>query len=195
MACKNTHMVLRPLTEQDVTPGYVSWLNDGDIFRYLGIRHRTRPFDPEDVVRFLNDCIRDQRYHWGIFIDERHVGNVSSSEWNNENKWIDISYIIGDKSLYGQGIATTAFGAAINYLFKIKKFNRIQAHAVIENIASIRVMEKLNMHRDAVLRQIAYLPKEGRYSDEVIYSILRAEWKAPPSLICEVQLMPMPWDC
>lgn len=188
------NILLRPLSEQDVTPEYVSWLNDPEIRRYLGIRHRTRPFDKKDIIKFLRDCIHNRRFHWGICIDGLHVGNVSCSAWSNENGWIDISFIIGDKAKHGRGIATLSLGAAMQYLFDIKKFNRIQAHAVIENTQSIRVMEKLCMRRDAILRQSAYLPDEDRYVDEVIYSVLRNEWRPPLSLIHDVQINPMLWE-
>lgn len=190
----NINILLRPLTDQDVTPEYVSWLNDPAIRRYLGIRHRTRPFDKEDIIKFLYDCIHNQRFHWGICIDGRHIGNISCSAWNNENRWIDISFILGDKSIHGRGIATLSVGAAMQYLFDIKKFNRIQSHAVIENTQSLRLMEKLCMRRDAVLRQSAYLPDEDRYVDEVIYSALRNEWKPPLPFIHNVQIKPMIWE-
>lgn len=188
------NILLRPLDEHDITPLYVAWLNDTAIRRYLGIRHRNRPFEREDIVRFLRDCMRNCRYHWGICIDDIHVGNVSCSAWSSENRWIDVSFIIGDKTMHGRGIATLSVGAAMKYLFDVKKFNRIQAHAVIENTQSIRLMEKLCMRRDAILRQSAYFPDEDRYVDEVIYSALRNEWKPPLPLIHDVQINPMLWE-
>ena len=188
------NILLRPLSEQDVTSEYVSWLNDHEIRRYLGIRHRSRPFDKEEIIKFLRDCIHNRRFHWGICVDGRHVGNISCSAWSNENGWIDISFIIGDKAIHSRGIAALSLGAAMQYLFDIKKFNRIQAHAVIENAQSIRVMEKLHMRRDAILRQSAYFPDEDRYVDEVIYSVLRNEWRPPLPLIYDVQIRPMLWE-
>jgi len=65
----------------------------------------------------------------------------------------------------------------------------------MENTASVRVMEKLGMRRDALLRQTAYLPDEGRYADETIYSILRSEW--PQGRDCgwdRVRVTPMSWE-
>lgn|SRR3990172_3269314 len=188
------NILLRPLDEQDVTPRYVAWLNDPTIRRYLGIRHRDKPFEREDIVRFLQDCMRNCRYHWGICIDDIHVGNVSCSEWSNENRWIDISFIVGEKAMHGKGIAALSLGAAMKYLLDNKKYNRVQAHAVIENVPSIKVMKKLCMRRDAILRQSAYLPDESRYVDEVIFSALRNEWKPPLPRIHDVQIKPMLWE-
>ena len=187
-------ILLRSLGSEDVTPVYVSWLNDPEVFRYLGIRHRRRPFTEEDIRSFLEDCMARCRFHWGIFLDSRHVGNVSCSEWSNENRWIDISYIIGDKEVWGRGVATLSVGAAISNLFSVHHYHRVQAHAVVENLASIRVMAKLGMRRDALFRESAYFPQENRFIDEVIYSVLQWEWNPRIAGFDKVKIYPMPWE-
>lgn len=187
-------IVLRNLNVGHATPQYVAWLNNYEIRRYLGLRHRPMPFTEKDIEEFLLECNLNQRFHWGIFVDGFHVGNVSCSEWSNENRWIDISYIIGDKGAQGRGVATLAVASAMRYLFEVRKFNRIQSHAVVENCASIRVMEKLNMIRDGLLRESAYFPVEDRYSDEVIYSALREEWNPELAYINTVKVEPMVWE-
>lgn len=187
-------ILIRPLSAGDVTDRYVGWLNDPIVYRFLGIRHRERSFTAEDILSFIETCRETHRFHWGIFFEERHVGNVSCSEWSLANRWIDISYILGEKDVWGRGVATAAVGAAIEHLFAEHLFNRVQAHAVLENTASVRVMEKLGMKKDALLRQTAYLPDEKRFTDEVIFSILRNEW--PKDLDCgwgHVRVVPMNW--
>jgi len=138
-------LLLRPLSGDDVTPEYIAWLNDPEITQYLGIRHKKENFHREDVVGFIEDCLRLHRFHWGVFFKGRHIGNVSCSAWSNENRWIDISFIIGDKTVYGKGIATLSVAAAISYLFALGEYKRVQSHAVIENKSSIRVMQKVGM--------------------------------------------------
>lgn len=185
---------LRPLTPEDVTPNYVNWLNDPRVYKYLGIRHRQRDYSADDIRSFLESCTELRRFHWGIFLDGRHIGNVSCSQWSLENCWIDISYILGETDAWGQGVATAAVGAAINYLFFFHHFNRVQAHAVLENVASIRVMEKLGMLRDGILREYAYFPEENYFADEVIYSVLKKEWRPNPGIIESVDICPMAWE-
>lgn len=188
------HLILRPMTEADVTPKYLSWLNDPEIRKYLGIRHKQGLFRREEVEEFLKTADRNSRFHWGIYLNGDHVGNVSCSAWSLENHWIDISYLVGDRSVQGRGIATLAVGAAMQYLFEKKEFHRIQADAVVENKASIRVMEKLKMRKDAQLREAAYFPLQNRFTDLVIYSALRKEWVPPLRGIHEVSVLPMGWE-
>jgi len=190
----NEKIILRPLAPSDVTPSYVSWLNDNDVRRYLGIRHRVQPFTEKDITSFLQNCIEIKRFHWGIFVNGVHIGNVSCSDWNDDNRWIDISYIIGEKKFWGRGIATPAVGAAINYLFTFHHYNKITAHAVVENIASIRLMQKLGMHQDAILRENAFFPLDNRFMDEVICSILKREWNSDIADIKDIAVNPMFWE-
>jgi [ribosomal protein S5]-alanine N-acetyltransferase len=186
---------LRPLSPEDVSERYISWLNDPAVYRHLGIRHRERAITVEDTKSFIRWCHDVRRFLWGIYLEGSHVGNVSCSDWNHANRWIDISYLLGEKDAWGRGIATAAVGAAVNYLLTAHPFNRVQSHAVIENIASIRVMEKLGMNRDALLRQAAFLPDEQRYADEAVYSVLRSEWPRGQSCGWErVRVLPMAWE-
>ena len=186
-------LLLRPLTKGDISDEYVSWLNDPEITQFLGIRHRSQPLLATDIKKFLKICAQTHRFHWGIFVAGKHVGNVSCSEWSWDNRWIDISYVIGDKAFHGYGIATLAVGAAMQHLFTSHDFHRIQAHAVIDNIPSIRVLEKLKMKRDGILRQSAFSPELNCYKDEVIYSALRSEWSSAFKEIKTIEVLPMHW--
>jgi ribosomal-protein-alanine N-acetyltransferase len=69
---------------------------------------------------------------------------------------------------------TQAVGEVIRFGFRAMKLNRIQGRCEVENVASIRVMEKAGMRLEGVLREHEY--SEGRYLDIVMYSILRREW-------------------
>ena len=190
-----TQIELKPLIESNVTDNYLSWLNDPGIRKYLGLRHRDEAFQKKDILHFLVDCNENKRFHWGIFFENCHIGNVSCSLWDNNNKWIDISFIIGEKSMQGKGLTTLSVGGAINYLFNTKGYNRVQSHAISNNIASIRVMEKIGMKQEAVLRERAYMPDEKVFNDEVIYSILKNEWDdSLTDRYGNVKVSPQEWE-
>ena len=55
------------------------------------------------------------------------------------------------------------------------KLNRVQASCIPENVASLRVMEKIGMKYEGILRE--YMFAKGRYDDLKMYSILRREWE------------------
>jgi len=58
---------------------------------------------------------------------------------------------------------------------KCFKTHRLQAGADLRNVGSWRVMEKIGMKREGILRQQMAL--KGGWVDAVWYAILRAEWE------------------
>jgi RimJ/RimL family protein N-acetyltransferase len=55
---------------------------------------------------------------------------------------------------------------------------RVGASADARNVASTRVMEKLGMKREGLLRCNRF--ERGEPVDEVFYGLLRSEWEAQP---------------
>ena len=75
----------------------------------------------------------------------------------------------------GQGYATEAASALMDYGFNSLGLHRIHADTNSDNRASRRVMERLGMRREAQLRDAVY--DEGKWLDRVIYGILADEWR------------------
>ena len=62
----------------------------------------------------------------------------------------------------------------MDWAFREHKVHRIVAFCHVGNPASVRVMEKLDMHQDGRLRETRWL--NGRWWDEFVYSKLEKEW-------------------
>jgi ribosomal-protein-alanine N-acetyltransferase len=75
---------------------------------------------------------------------------------------------------WSRGYATEAGGAMLSYLFEHSRLHRVEARHLVRNPASGRVMQKLGMRAEGVLREA--VKKWGRYEDVAQYGILRREW-------------------
>lgn len=75
---------------------------------------------------------------------------------------------------WGKGIATEAAGCLLDFAFTELKAHRIVAFSHAENTASLRVMRKLGMQQEGLLREMRLW--QGQWNDEVVYSILDREW-------------------
>ena len=84
----------------------------------------------------------------------------------------ELGYWIG-RPYWGQGFATEAVRAVIEYGFLTQDLNRIEARHMTRNPASGRVMEKAGMKHEGQQRQQVY--KNGRYEDLEYYGILRID--------------------
>ena len=77
---------------------------------------------------------------------------------------------------WGQGYATEAAGAVVWFGFKRLKLNRISATLLLRNSASARVLAKLGMAQEGVLREAAR--RGDTFEDLALVSVLRKEWAA-----------------
>ena len=74
---------------------------------------------------------------------------------------------------WGKGYATEAAFAVIKYCFESLELHRIEAGCAVDNLASIRVLEKLGMQREGHKRKV--LPLKTGWSDNFEYAILEED--------------------
>jgi [ribosomal protein S5]-alanine N-acetyltransferase len=87
----------------------------------------------------------------------------------------ELGYWIG-KPFWGRGYATEAGRALLGFGFDRLGLNLIHAGHFTRNPASGRVLQKLGMRPEGLLRQ--RILKWGVFEDIAVYSILAAEWRA-----------------
>ena len=85
-----------------------------------------------------------------------------------------IGYCLDDTA-WGQGFATEAAGAVLQWAFGTLDLNRVQSGADTRNRASERVLEKLGFVREGTLREDCIV--NGEVSDDSVYGLLRREWE------------------
>jgi len=78
---------------------------------------------------------------------------------------------------WGRGYATEAARAMLAFGFDELGLHRIWASCLAENVASVRVLEKLWMRQEGRLRENQWM--KGRWWDMLVYGILEDEWVEP----------------
>ena len=84
----------------------------------------------------------------------------------------ELGYWIGE-TFWGKGIATEAAKALVEFAFKEKNYHKVHARHFASNPASGRVMEKIGMAREGLLRD--QVRKNDRYEDMLYYGILMTD--------------------
>ena len=97
-------------------------------------------------------------------------------EASKQNKEGDLGYWVR-KDHWGEGIASEAVTAILDFGFNTHKLNRIYATACPENIGSLRVLEKCGMSKEGVMRE--HMNIRGNFRDSVLMAILASEFKTP----------------
>jgi ribosomal-protein-alanine N-acetyltransferase len=99
------------------------------------------------------------------------IGSVALSVNRNHQRG-ELGYMFA-REHWNRGYCTEACRTLVDYGFRVLGLNRIQAMHFPRNPASGRVMQKLGMTREGLLRQ--YVCNRGTFEDLVLYSIIRDE--------------------
>lgn len=133
-----------------------------------------------DLAVYLEDCNRQnprREYYLALTLRASNVmiGAIKLVQDRAADWQAEIGYWV-ESRLWGQGYATEATRAMLDFGFGELKLHRIYAVDVIaENIGSARVLEKAGLRREAHFRDALYF--KGRYWDTYHYAILEDEWR------------------
>lgn len=112
----------------------------------------TREDEAKLFTRIRELSERDDRYVFGIFLEDKLIGLLNDTEING--KTIEVGYAF-HPDYWGKGYATEALSAAIPYLFSAG-FDEVIAGAFECNPASLRVMEKSGMKKSNLQGSVEY---------------------------------------
>ena len=110
----------------------------------------------------------------------KHIGNIKIGPINKHHNHADISYFIGEKTLWNKGIATEAINLICDFGFRDLRLHRIEAGAYSAAVGSWKALEKNGFIREAVFReQVISNSNNGgsKYMDVFRYGILQTEFK------------------
>ena len=106
--------------------------------------------------------------------DAAFIGWCSLTRWNPDYRSASMGYCFDDAA-WGQGYATEAARALLEWAFDTLDLNRVQAETDTRNAASARVLEKLGFVREGTLREDCVV--NGEVSDSWVYGLIRREWQ------------------
>jgi RimJ/RimL family protein N-acetyltransferase len=169
---ETNRLVIRPFAPDDVAAVH-AYLSDPQVRLFV-------PEWPETLdgtEAFVRKNFDDPRQHAIVRrADDLLVGHVGFWLWF-EPRTFEIGWAIAPAH-QSRGYATEAARAVLAHGFKTLGLHRIVATCDPRNLASVRVMEKLGMRREAHFRLAASSDGGATWSDEYFYAILDEEWFA-----------------
>ena len=130
--------------------------------QYIDEQNSYQPFEKDRVFELAIERKED-----GTVIGL--VGLICQDHGQGEMGWaLGVEY-------RGQGYATEAARALMDYGFTSLGLHRIHADTNTDNLASRRIMERLGMRREGLLRGAVY--EDGKWVDRTVYGLLADEWR------------------
>lgn len=168
-------LILRKLTMNDLEDIY-SYASNEEVSKYVTWEtHRTLTDTTNFIEYVLNLYENKQVAPWAIE-HKKHktcIGTIDFVWWQPAHKSAELGYVISHK-YWGMGIATEAAQKLITFGFENMELERIQARCFIENTRSERVMKKIGMTFEGIIRKGMYI--KGKHWDLKLYSILKEEF-------------------
>ncbi len=96
--------------------------------------------------------------------------NLSRPKYQAAELWYKFN-----PDFWGKGYATEVVTALIDHCFNFLNLHRVEAGCAVENIGSVKVLEKVGMIREGRKRKT--LPLKSGWSDNYEYGILNEEWQ------------------
>lgn len=172
---KGSRIHLRALMEEDLTPGYLQWLNDEEVCRNNS--HAVFPNTDAKMKGYFNSLQNQQRDVVLAIIHTdtgTHIGNVSLQNINWVSRNAEFAILIGDKKFWGKGYGEEAAQLIVAYGFNRLNLHRIYCGTLQGNNGMVKLAAKLKMKEEGRRREAIF--KNGCYLDIFEYGVLQHEF-------------------
>jgi [ribosomal protein S5]-alanine N-acetyltransferase len=179
MEIATARLVLREFEERDYD-GLYEMYRDPEMRRYEGTL-----LDAPQIRQNLNNFLADRDVQ-----PRDHFRLAITTPPNDQARgWIKLGLNIAEIDEYeigwgvhrqewGKGFATEAARAMLHFAFARLNAHRVVAFCHAGNTVSVRVMEKLGMQREGLLRQVRLI--DNQWYDEMVYAILDSDYPHSP---------------
>lgn len=173
MEIETSRLKLRPSDLKDAEAIFEQYAQDSEVTRYL-------TWQPHKIIdttmEFLRRC-SDEWEHESAFAyvvirkqDQQLIGMI---EIRVDGHRADIGYVFA-RAYWGHGYATEAVSSLVEWAMNQPYMYRVWAVCDIDNHASARVLEKVGMQREGILRRFLVHPTiAGEPRDCYCYSLVK----------------------
>lgn len=167
-------LVLRRPTAGDA-PNVYAYARDPEVTRLLAFpTHRS----VADTERFLADCPirweKGEEFCWIITLKDADdcIGAIGCRMGTHGP---DIGYVLA-RPYWGRGYMSEAVRAVVEWASALPDVHRVWAYCDVDNAASARVLEKVGMSREGVLRKWSVSPNVSPTPrDCYVYALVRRD--------------------
>ena len=169
------NIYLRALEIEDVDKGYLQWINDHEVIKYLETAHF--PKTRSSLIKYVENIENTPNVVFFSIIEKstgRYIGNAKLGpiSWINSNA--EYGRMIGAKEAWGKGYGKEVARLLLRYGFEVLGLNKITAGALVDNQASIKSNEKIGLRIEGCLKEQTF--HEGKFKDSIRMGITRREY-------------------
>jgi ribosomal-protein-alanine N-acetyltransferase len=171
---------LRPLRASDADALY-AYLSDPAVTALTAYPVVTLSLVETIIERSRSRWDAGELSKWGLALphDDRIVGTCGFNEWSPVHRWAELAYDLAP-AYWGTGLMRRAVAAVLQWAFGQDQVDRVHAYVRVDNGRSAGLLERSGFVREGCLR--GFRVCRGERHDFYVYSLLRSDWVARPSL-------------
>lgn len=166
-------LILRAFTLNDKEKLYNNWGIDTEIAKYMLWKNYKSIEDSEKSINYYIECYDNnsnfRQYAIELKDTKELIGQISF-DISKRHESAEIAYLLS-KKYQNNGYMKESLLLLINYLIDEVGITKIKAEVMIENIPSIKLLEKLGFEKEGI-EKLKYKKKDGLFTDVVIMSII-----------------------
>lgn len=166
---------LRQFCNEDIEAVFNNYGSDPKVNKYISFApcasmEGAQGFIGMHINNYEND---PDFYGWAVTLDGEVIGSIGLFNVDKDAESCELGYSIGSR-WWGKGFATEAAKAVLNFAFSEICAHRIYASHHIDNAASGKVLEKIGMQYEGILRD-GQKNFDGTFSDLKLYEVLSTD--------------------
>ncbi len=172
---KTKRLVLRRFKDTDIQAVYENYGSDSNVNRYISFAPCANMQSTQKFIHMHLKQYEDNPafYGWAITLNDVVIGSIGLFNVEEDSEQCELGYSIGSK-WWKKGYASEAADAVLHYAFEQMEAHRIYASHHIENIASGKVLLKIGMKEEEILRD-GQKNFDGSFSDLKLYAKLSTD--------------------
>ena len=166
---------LRSLTASDITPHWISWLNDPEILAPLNTLPRNHT--AQSLADQFTDYDNWNHYQIGIFDRDSglHIG-LHEMNLNRKSGVMQVNVLIGDKAWWGKGVVAETRNALLDHFFYEQGIKQAYGTPLARNYRMIFNYKNQGWKVDKVLEGSIVSRKTGDKLDQYRFVMTREDW-------------------
>ena len=166
-------LLVRNFTGDDYEDLY-EYLSDSETYRF----EPGEPISIETAIKLCNERSKSNAF-LAVQLDNKVIGHVYFDQTDPKELMTWEAGYIFNRKYHGKGYATESLKSIIDYGFKHFNIHRIVAHCSPDNAPSWKLLERVKMKREGLLRKNIFFRKnssgEPMWLDTYEYGLLESD--------------------
>ncbi len=170
------NLILKQVEEKDAE--YISkWFSDKEQNKYMSTFVRTRDHPIEKIREEIINSNENFERLFMIYLKGycNPIGHCGIDDLDLHDKRGEIFFIIGEKEFQGKGYGKETAKLLLKLGFEKLGLNTLFATATLENVSSIKTLEKVGFKYIGIRREYNFI--NDKYLDEILFDITRKDYE------------------